>query len=425
METQTVQTKPEAEPIEIMIGKSFYPMLVKEERYLVFCGGAGSGKSEFIGRKIFYRCMTEGNHKVLVLRKVRVTCRESVIAVIKAILDDAKIRYTENKTDRIIIFYNTRGQRNEILFDGLDDKEKIKSIKGITMLWLEEATEFTELDFVQIDLRLRDETKYYKQIMLSFNPDEAVGAWLKELFFFDEHVKTGIGKHDDSYIHHSTIEDNPILAVQKEYRVILERIKDPVYFEIYRRGFWALAKGIIFDWDVVPLPEEDRNWFDDIFYGGDFGYSVDPAALVEIYRKANEFWVKEIIYERGLTNIALANKMIDDKSIDHENYSYWDSAEPKSVQELYDMGVNSMEALKGPDSVRASIDFLKSMTIHIIEGSENLISERKSYKWQEDKDGNSLNKPVDFKNHAIDATRYGIYTHLKEFGDHDMEITVL
>lgn len=424
MELQTA-TKADIKPFEIMVSESFYPLLERQERYLVFCGGGGSGKSEFIGRKIFYRCMLEGNHKVLVLRKVRVTCRESVIAVMKSILDEAEIKYKENKTDRILVFYNTRGQRNELHFDGLDESEKIKSIKGVTMIWMEETTEFTEKDFMQIDLRLRGKTSHYKQIMLSFNPDEAVAPWLKEMFFEDENVKTGTGKYEDSYIHHSTIDDNPILSEQLEYRRILDRIKDPVYRAIYRRGIWALARGIIFDWDVVPLPTKDRDWYDDIFYGGDFGYSVDPAALVEIFRKADEFWVREVIYEKGLTNIRLAKKMVEDESIDHENYSYWDSAEPKSIDELYDLGVNAMAALKGADSVRASIDFLKSMTIHIVEGSENLKSERKTYKWQEDKEGNSLNKPVDFKNHAIDATRYGIYTHLKEFGDHDMEITVL
>jgi len=105
--------------------------------------------------------------------------------------------------------------------DGLDDPDKIKSIKGITSYWLEEMTEFTLNDFTQLDLRLREPTKFYKQIMGTFNPDEAAGPWIKSMFFHDEYPKTGPGKLEGSYIHHSTVEDNPIEEVRRELRYII------------------------------------------------------------------------------------------------------------------------------------------------------------------------------------------------------------
>ena len=151
---------------------------------------------------------------------------------------------------------------------------------------------------------------------------------------------------------------------------------------------------------------------DEIFYGGDFGYSVDPAALVRIYRKADEFWVEQVIYEKELTNIQLGKKM-QGAGIDDKVPTYWDCAEPKSIQELYDYPFNAKPCEKGPDSVRAGIDFLKEQKIHIIDGSENIIREQKSYIWAKDKDDNSLNVPIKTDNHAMDAIRYGIYTHCK------------
>ena len=387
--------------MKITLSESFYPLLDREERYLVLCGGRGSGKSEFAARKIFYRCMKEGNHRYLVLRKIRKTCQESCIQVVRTVLAENDIIHDYNKTDRRIIFINPAGQTNEILFDGLDEWEKIKSYKAATSIWMEELTEFTKDDFREIDLILREPTQHYKQIMMTFNPDEAQGPWIKEMFF-DK-------KNPDAYVHPSTIHDNPIKEVREQYLRILEGLEDETYRDIYLYGIWAFAKGQIFNWDVVPFPNIN---FDEHFYGGDFGYSVNPASYNRIYRKANEFWVEEVVYEKGLTNPVLAQRIINAGANDAE--SYWDSSEPKSIQELYDNGIKKIKpAEKGPDSVRAGIDYLKGMKIHIIEGSENIIRERSKYKWKVDKDGNPLPEPVKFDDHAMDAIRYGIFTHCK------------
>lgn len=408
----------------LMISNSFYPLLDRQERYLLLCGGAGSGKSEFVARKLFIRCCKEGNHKFLILRKYRSSCLESVVAVMKSVLAENDVTYAENKTNRTITFYDALGRKSQILFDGLDDPEKIKSIKGITGIWMEEATEFTENDFDQLNLRLREPGPHYKQIIMSFNPDEAKAPWLKEIFFHDETVKTGPGKKENSYIHHSTVFDNPIDSVRGEYLGILGGLRDATKIKIYREGMWALAKGIIYDWDVAPMPEGD--FYDEYFIGGDFGFSVNPAAVVKIYRRGDEFWLEQIIYETGLTNSDLANKMKADARIDITEPSYWDASEPKSIEELYRLGINAMPAQKGPDSVDAGIDLLKSVVIHILDNSPDITEERKSYKWAEDKNGNIIQppRPEKFKDHAMDAVRYGIYTHMREHRDGQFDIIV-
>ena len=181
----------------------------------------------------------------------------------------------------------------------------------------------------------------------------------------------------------------------------------------YEASFETFS-GQIFRWDEVALPTNGFK-FDEIFYGGDFGYSVDPAAVVRIYRKADEFWIKELIYEKGLTNQALARRM-KDCQITGNDECYFDSAEPKSIDELVGEGLNIKPSLKGPDSVKAGIDFLKSQKIHITEGSPNITREHASYCWRTDKSGGELPEPVKFNDHAMSAVRYGIVTHMKQAG---------
>jgi len=302
----------------------------------------------------------------------------------------------------IISFYSPNGKRNELLFDGLDDPEKIKSIKGLTSMWLEETTEFTKRDFIEVDLCLREPGPSYKQIIISFNPDEAVAPWLKKEFFDT--------KNPNAYIHNSTIEDNPIEEVRDEYRKQLDRLTDASLLKIYRFGQWAMPKGQIYSWDVVDKPKGE--FYDEIFYGLDFGYSVDPAALDRIYRKADEFWLEEVIHELKLTNQQLGLRMREKGITEYEDI-YADSAEPKSIDEIAEMRFNIKPCQKGADSVRAGIDYLKSQKIHIIVGSMNIISERNTYKWKEDKNGDPLPEPVKFNDHHMDADRYGIYTHCR------------
>lgn len=392
--------------MRIRVSESFYPLLEAQDRYLILCGGAGSGKSEFAARKVFYRCETEGHHRFLIMRKIRRTLDESTVEVVRRVLAENDIVHEFNKSELTISFAGPRGM-NEILFMGLDDPEKIKSIKGITSIWLEEATEFSKEDFLQIDLRLRDPGPIYRQIMLTFNPVEAEARWLKDMFF-------GPVPNPDAFVHRSTVADNPIAEVRDTYRKRLEALRDqdPTMYQVYGLGEWAALSGQIYSWDVQPLPDLS---FDEVWYGGDFGYSVDPSAVVRIYRKADEFWVQEVLYQKNLTNQALAAEMLR-AGITARETVYFDAAEPKSIEELRRAGLNIYPCDKGPDSVRAGIDFLKSKRIHIVEGSTNLHREASTYCWRKDKSGNPLPEPVKFNDHLMDATRYGIFTHMSHSG---------
>ncbi len=336
--------------------------------------------------------------------------------------------YSHNKSEHKLIFPRADGQGkpNEVLFEGMDDRERIKSIQGITSIWVEEATELVRDDYLQLDLRLRDPSPDYRQIMFSFNPDESRGGWLKEEFFYDDIPKAGPGKKVGSYIHHSTYLDNPNEEIIQEYQLTLSNLNDATYDKIYRLGLWATYRGLIYpDWDAVPLPQ--GIGFDDILYGLDFGFSVNPAAFVKIYRKADEYWCQQLIYEKRLTGQDLADKIkaLGKDIIDLDSaIIYADSENPMAIEEMCRTGLVVKPCIKGQGSVKAGIDLLKSKKIHLLQDSPDLIEERKIYKYKEDKDGNPLPEPVKLRDHGMDAIRYAIYTDAKE-GMHNMELIVL
>lgn len=367
-------------------------------------GGKNAGKTYSIVDKLLLQPILQSGKKLkaIVARKTLPRLKSTAIEIFERRAEAFKLPFDVNRSD-----YVAQCLGLKILFLGIensDDYEKAKSITDVDFVWINEITEMKELDFDMLNMVIRGGESKFSQFIFDFNP---VGktSWVYKRFFENGNNKT-------QKLHY-TVYDNPWARPEEIEKLRSYKEINRNFYDIYFLGEWGELEGIIFNWDIVAKPE--GKFYDEIFYGGDFGYSIDPAALVRIYRKANEFWLEEVIYETGLTNIELGNKMKTFGIVEEE--SYWDSAEPKSIQELYDMEINAKPCEKGPDSVRAGIDFLCEQTIHIIDGSENLSREVQSYVRKKDKDGNYMNVPIEFGNHAISAARYGIYTHCKSQGD--------
>ena len=124
-------------------------------------------------------------------------------------------------------------------------------------------------------------------------------------------------------------------------------------------------------------------------------------------------YIKELLYRTGMTNRDIHNEFVT-LGLNRRDEIFADSAEPKSIEELYRMGWNIKPTAKGADSINIGIDMIKRYKVHITKDSLNTIKEFKNYKWVEDKNGNILNKPVDLFNHSIDALRYSIYNKLSK-----------
>ncbi len=215
---------------------SFMPLYGDRHRYLVLKGGGGSGKSIFAGTKVIERCISEPGHRILVCRKVARTLRESCFEQLRGQLaaDYPDSGYSVNKSDMTITFDNG----SEIIFAGLDDVEKLKSIYNISSEWIEEASEITEADFNQLDIRLRGKRKYYKQIILTFNPI-SIQHWLKRRFFDkeDERART----------HESTYKDNRFLDEESVQTLEAFKDTDEYYYTVYCLGMWGVTGQSVFN----------------------------------------------------------------------------------------------------------------------------------------------------------------------------------
>lgn len=216
---------------------AFMPLFLDTHRFLVLKGGGGSGKSIFAGRKLIERAISERGHRFLACRKVAKTLREScfkqLVSQIHEYYPDLQVGV--NKTDMTITFPHNGSQ---FLFAGLDDVEKLKSIYNVTGVWIEEASELLESDFDQLNIRLRGETRYYKQIILTFNPISAT-HWLKKRFF-DRHDERALTSE-------TTYKDNRFLPEEDIRTLTSFKDTDPYYYEVYCLGHWGTTGRSVFN----------------------------------------------------------------------------------------------------------------------------------------------------------------------------------
>lgn len=247
----------------------FMPLFLDMHRFLVLCGGGGSGKSIFAGRKVLERVTSEPGHRFLVCRKVDRTLRQSCFAQLKAqayrfYADEVSYIPQGNSSDMYIKLKNG----SEILFSGLDNVEKLKSIYDVTGIWIEEASELTEADFNQLDIRMRTDFPFYLQIILSFNPI-FIGHWLNKRFFkrTDERAKTD----------RSNYLDNRFLTAEAVKTLEGFKDTDEYFYTVYCLGEWGVTGRTVFNAQALSerlaelerTPEVKRTGFFEFDESGD------------------------------------------------------------------------------------------------------------------------------------------------------------
>jgi phage terminase large subunit len=384
----------------------YLPQLQNMARVQITYGGAASGKSKFKAQQAVIDIMSD-DRNWLVVRQVGRTIRGSVAQEIQRVIIEWGLSalFNINKTDGTITCIKTGSQ---IIFSGLDDVEKLKSItpaKGaITDIWVEEATETNERDVIQLMKRQRGGSeKTAKRIHLTFNPilrDHWIyKKWFENVAWGDDQTEYNSAELSilkTWYIH------NRFLTKQDIDGLLNER--DEYFRSVYTFGNWGVLGNVIFkNWEVRDLTAEmaqmtnHRN-------GLDFGFASDPAALVcTHYDKAHKtIYVYDELYQRGMTNDVLAVAV---KGIISAQPVTADSSEPKSIAELQMYGVSVHAANKGKDSVVHGIQWLQQQRIIVHSECVNMRNELQQYKWKE-KDGAAIMQPVDKHNHLIDALRY-------------------
>lgn len=273
-----------------------------------------------------------------------------------------------------------------IEFFSTDDGDKLRGARRDRAL-LNEANNNPFTAFDQTYIRTRE------LYMIDFNPSSEF--WLHNEI---------IGKMPEAEYDHIilTYLDNEALDPATRHKIELNRHRKE-WWQVYGLGQLGEVTGRIYTgWreiDEVPFEARLRN------RGLDFGYTNDPTSIIDIYDYNGGIILDERVYRTGMKNRQISDFIL---ALDEPSaLVIADSAEPKSIDEIAEAGVNIIGAVKGPGSVNHGIDYLQSQKVSYTKRSTNLAKEYRNYIWKVDKDGKSLNVPVGGFDHALDGVRYG------------------
>ena len=357
----------------------FHKAYRSDSRITCLQGGTRSSKTYSLCQLFIVKCLEETGKVFTICRKTLPALKGTAYRDVLNILKELEL-YNEANHNKSELSYLLNG--NLLEFISVDQPVKIRGRKR-NYLWLNEANEFNYEDWQQLILRTTE------KIYLDYNPSDPY-SWI-----YDKVIT-----RDDCTFLKSTYRANPFL--DKDTIAEVERLKDldPDYWRVYGMGEIGTVQTMIFR--KFDLVDEVQGRL--VGYGLDFGFTNSPSALVAVYVSDDNLYIKEMLYEKRLTNTDLANKLKEFK-IDRQSEIVGDSAEPKTIEEIYRQGFNIKPAKKGA-GIHLGIDIMRRYKLHITKDSLNAIKEFRSYKWATDKNGDVLNAPVKVNDHLIDATRY-------------------
>lgn len=373
----------------------FYQTLSSKSRIKVHQGGTRSGKTYSICQYLIYKLITTDKPLTIsIVRKTLPALKRSVLRDFISIAIKLGVYYKgeHNKSESVFSYNGSMVQ-----FISTDDPQKIRGAKH-DICFLNEANELNYEDFRQLNMRTVGE------MIIDFNPSDPI-HWL-----YNEVIE-----RDDCDLFITTYKDNKFLPSELVNEIERIRERDPDYWRVYGEGQRAQFSNrqIFTNWKYIPL--SDFPEFDDTVIGIDFGFTNDELAILEVGKIKDRLYVNELMYKKEMTNRDIANFL---KSINKDDVlAYCDSAEPKSIVELRQMGILAKGAIKGPGSINAGISLIKEHEVFISNESLNLKREQHTYYWQQLKDETIINKPIDSNNHLMDSLRYAVYSKYKNRND--------
>jgi PBSX family phage terminase large subunit len=398
-----------------LIAISFYALyhLIKQGRFTHWWlkGGRGSTKSSFVSLVIILGIMRYPETHAVVLRKVYSNIKTSVFEQLLWAIGALGVDHLwQEKLSPLELIYKPTGQR--IIFRGADNPRKIKSIKVkkgyIRWIWFEEVDEFNGPEELRIILQslMRGGRKF--DVFYSFNPPRSVSSWVNAVV---------LEKRPDTYVHHSTYLDVPREWLGEQFLIEAEHLK-AVNLAAYEHEYLGEANGtggeVFTNVKARVITDEEIARFDRIYRGVDFGYAADPLHYTECYydKTRRRLFIFFEIHKVGLKN-RHAVEQIKQQNPNNRQVT-GDSAEPRTIAEFRDLGLNIIGAKKGPDSVEHGIKFLQDLEEIIIDPMRcpNTLREFTQYELDKDKNGNWKAGYPDRNNHSIDAVRYALESEI-------------
>ena len=406
----TLQTKKvDRKHLPDLVGKGYGDYWRFKGRYRVCKGSRASKKSKTTGLYFITKLMQHSEANLLVIRKTERTLKDSCFKELKWAIHRLGVdRYWKCNTNPLEMTYIPTGQK--IYFRGLDDPLKVTSItvdKGyLCWCWIEEAYEISkEEDFDMLDESIRGQMPedLWKQITLTFNPWNE-HHWIKKRFF-DVQSPEILAK-TTNYMCNEWLDEADLKLFEDM------RINRPKRYRVAGLGDWGIIDGLVYEnWEEKEFDVQEISkipGFSSAF-GLDFGYTNDPSALFcgLINPERKEIYVFDEMYQKAMSNEMIFEEVL--KMGYAKEKITADSAEPKSIDRLYNLGIKRIrKARKGKDSVNNGIDYIQNFKIYVHPRCVNFLTEISNYTWDEDKMGNKINKPIDDFNHLMDAMRYAL-----------------
>lgn len=381
-------------------------VLEHRHTHYIFKGGRGSCKSSFVSIAIILLMTRPENRDkhCIIFRKTANTLRDSVFSqmqfAISALGLDADFKCTVSPMK---ITYVPTGQ--VILFRGVDDKMKLKSLKApfgyFAFSWLEEADTFSGMEEIRNILQssMRGGSSFW--CFMSFNPPISINNFMNEEVLIER---------ADRLVHSSDYRTVPMEWLGEQFFDEAEHLK-ATNEKAYRHEYLGEAVGTggaVFEFlEFRTITDEEISRMDRIFNGTDWGFFPDPYAFVRShYDKAREtIYLIDELYENKWSNQRTAQWIIDKGYNDFTVTC--DSAEPKSVVDYRDMGIPARGAVKGAGSIEYGMKWLQRRHIVVdMKRTPRTGKELKEYEYERDKDGNFISGYPDANNHGIDALRY-------------------
>lgn len=357
---------------------TFDNLLSAKKRITHHVGGTRSGKTYAILQYLIVKAVQEPQN-ITVVRRTVPSLKRSVIKDFKEIMLEIGLWSNEsyNISDRVYSFSNG----SSVSFVNTDDAEKLRGVKS-DILFIDEASEQHEESYFQLSIRTSGE------IILAYNPTVSPYHFLRNM--------------DDVEVFKTTYKDNAYLPPLMVKEIEALQTKNPKYWQIYGLGEYTVNEKAVFQNFQIM---EDMPVHELIGFGLDFGFSQDPTAMVAVHRHHDMIYVRELMYDRGLTTQDIIRRL-DSLNVGRQDEIWADSAEPRLIEEIYRSGYNIKPVKKGPDSINFGISVLQNFGIVVDKKSTHLIDELYGYEYRTDKNGIVLDKPQDFNDHLIDALRY-------------------
>lgn len=380
------------ETSEILIPAEYARLLDPDWREAAIHGGRGSLKSHTVARVLLIRAMSKPGRSGC-FREYQNSIADSSHSLLKDLIAQYKLPYFKVTNDSIV---NTH-TGYDFIFRGLHNNiQSVKSIEGMTEAWIEEAQTITEssLDVLTPTVRLPG-----SQIFYTYNRLKDKDPIHNRLVIEGRPNTLVINVNYDVALKYNWMSD--VLRLEMES----DRDNRPEIYKHKWLGEPSNLKGQIYKnfKKIEKIPKEAEYLGD----GLDFGYTNDPTAVIEVWKWNSAYILHESLYERGMRNKEIGQYIVGKKHYSNQ-LVVADSSEPKSIDDIYDEGVNITGAVKGKDSVNNGIQLLQGLEIYYTSSSHNIEEEVLNYVWRVDREDKSLNIPVDAYNHALDAGRYKI-----------------